>query len=141
MKVIEEGGYRLFEEDIEIANGLGVVPPADLLCGVGNKFVVDAKRQLLGQCGIDLLAGLTEIVIIAEEIARQLEILPTCEIAEISWHNYGKIYVADDKDESIRLSDDYTPEHLEIHAEDVEYYFARLYNYGSLFSGEETTVA
>ena len=53
----------------------------------------------------------------------------------------GKLYVADDRDEAIRLSDDYAPEHLEIHVEDTDYYVDRLKNYGSLFIGEETTVA
>ncbi|MDP6581696.1 MAG: histidinol dehydrogenase, partial [Vicinamibacterales bacterium] len=43
--------------------------------------------------------------------------------------------------EAIALSDDWAPEHLEIHVEDVDYYHARLCNYGSLFIGEETTVA
>ena len=67
--------------------------------------------------------------------------LPTKEVAEISWRNNGKIYVAEDKDEAIRLSDDYAAEHLELHVEDTDYYFDRLTNYGSLFIGEETTVA
>ena len=45
---------------------MGVVDPVDILCGAGNKFVAEAKRQLFGQCGIDLLAGPTEIAIIAD---------------------------------------------------------------------------
>ncbi|MEI6424340.1 MAG: histidinol dehydrogenase, partial [Lentisphaerota bacterium] len=44
-----------------MAFGMGVVEPADILCGAGNKFVAEAKRQLFGRCGIDLLAGPTEI--------------------------------------------------------------------------------
>ena len=67
--------------------------------------------------------------------------LPTKDVAEISWADNGKLYVADDRDEAIRLSDDYAPEHLEIHVEDTGYYVDRLKNYGSLFIGEETTVA
>jgi sulfopropanediol 3-dehydrogenase len=47
----------------------------------------------------------------------------------------------DDAAEAIALSDDYAPEHLELHVKDREYYFERLTNYGSLFIGEETTVA
>jgi sulfopropanediol 3-dehydrogenase len=70
-----------------------------------------------------------------------LSVLPTKDVAEISWGNNGKIYVADDKDESIVISDDYAPEYLELHVEDTDYYFGRLTNYGSLFIGEETTVA
>ncbi len=163
-----------------MAFGMDEVEPVDMLCGAGNKFVVEAKRQLFGQCGIDLLPGPTEIAIIADdsadpflvacdmlgqaehdpnsgqlivclsesfaratldEIHNQLEVLPTKDVAEISWANNGKLYVAEDRDEAIRLSDDYAPEHLEIHVDDTEYYFDRLKNYGSLFIGEETTVA
>ena len=62
-------------------------------------------------------------------------------MAEISWQRSGKVYVADDRDEAISLMDEYAPEHLELHVEDREYYFQRLRNYGSLFIGEETTVA
>lgn len=163
-----------------MAFGMGVVEPVDILCGAGNKFVAEAKRQLFGQCGIDLLAGPTEIAIIADdgadpalvacdllgqaehdpasgqlciclsealaravlaEVERQLLILPTRDIAEQSWRSHGKLYVAADIAEAIRLSDDYAPEHLELHVRDPDHYFARLRNYGSLFIGEETTVA
>ena len=163
-----------------MAFGMGVVEPVDILCGAGNKYVAEAKRQLFGRCGIDLLAGPTEIMIIADdqadpalvacdllgqaehdpnsgialicfsenfaktarnEIKKQLAVLPTKDVAEISWNNNGRIYIADDRDEAIRISDDYAPEHLELHLRDQDYYFDRLTNYGSLFIGEETTVA
>ncbi len=163
-----------------MAFGLGRVEPVDLLCGAGNQFVAEAKRQLFGQCGIDLLAGPTEIAVIADdsadpalvagdllgqaehdphsgqlcvclsetfaravlqEVERQLAVLPTRDIAQLSWRDHGQLYVAADADEAIRLSDDYAPEHLELHVRDLDYYFARLTNYGSLFLGEETTVA
>ena len=163
-----------------MAFGMGEVEPVDILCGAGNKFVAEAKRQLFGQCGIDLLAGPTEIAVIADdsgdpalvacdllgqaehdpnsgqlcvclsekfaretrrELERQLAVLPTRDIAQLSWRDYGKLCVAEDRDEAIRLSDDYAPEHLELHVADPDYYFQRLRNYGSLFIGEETTVA
>jgi sulfopropanediol 3-dehydrogenase len=163
-----------------MAFGMGVVKPAEILCGAGNKYVAEAKRQLFGRCGIDLLAGPTEILVIADDSAdpsivacdllgqaehdpnsgiclichsenfaraceihlnEQLAVLPTKEIAEISWKNNGIIYIAESHDEAIELSDDYAPEHLELHVKDPDYYFERLTNYGSLFIGEETTVA
>lgn len=163
-----------------MAFGMGVVEPVDILCGAGNKYVAEAKRQLFGRCGIDLLAGPTEILIIAddsadpalvacdllgqaehdpnsgialicfsekfaaaccEELEKQLAVLPTRNVAEISWANNGIIYIADNKDEAISISDDYAPEHLELHVKDLDYYFENLTNYGSLFIGEETTVA
>jgi sulfopropanediol 3-dehydrogenase len=163
-----------------MAFGMGVLQPVDVLCGAGNRFVAEAKRQLFGRCGIDLLAGPTEILVIADdsadpalvacdllgqaehdpnsgielvclgedfgrkclaEIERQLEVLPTRDVAQVSWHDNGRIYIASSPDEAIALSDDYAPEHLELHVEDQEYYVSRLRNYGSLFIGEETTVA
>ncbi len=52
-----------------MAFGMGVVEPVDMLCGAGNRFVAEAKRQLYGRCGIDLLAGPTEILVIADDAA------------------------------------------------------------------------
>lgn len=45
-----------------MAFGLGDVRPVDMLCGAGNMYVAEAQRQLFGRCGIDLLAGTTEIL-------------------------------------------------------------------------------
>jgi sulfopropanediol 3-dehydrogenase len=163
-----------------MAFGLDGMQPVDILCGAGNRFVAEAKRQLFGRCGIDLLAGPTEILVIADDTAdsdlvacdllgqaehdpnsgicliamseefalrtiadvnRRLAELPTKAIASLSWRDNGIVYVAEDKDEAIRLSDDYAPEHLELHVHDKDYFFKHLSNYGSLFIGEETTVA
>ncbi len=44
-------------------------PPADMLAGPGNAFVAEAKRQLFGRIGLDLLAGPTETLVIADETA------------------------------------------------------------------------
>lgn len=41
-------------------------PAVDLIAGPGNRFVAEAKRQLLGTCGIDALAGPTELLVIAD---------------------------------------------------------------------------
>ena len=49
------------------AFGMVIVDPVSILCGAGNKYVAEAKRQLFGRCGIDLLAGPTEIGIIADD--------------------------------------------------------------------------
>ncbi len=53
-----------------MAFGLDGVQPVDMLCGAGNRFVAEAKRQLFGRCGIDLLAGPTEILVIADDDCR-----------------------------------------------------------------------
>ena len=52
-----------------MALGTGSVPPVDMLVGPGNAFVAEAKRQLFGRVGIDLLAGPTETLIVADDTA------------------------------------------------------------------------
>ena len=151
-----------------------------LMTGPGNAYVAEAKRQLFGTVGIDLLAGPTEILIIADDgadadlvatdllgqaehgpdspawlvttskalgeavlaaVEEQLKTLPTAEIASAAWRDHGEIVVVDGVDEAIAVADDYAPEHLEVMCVDLDTYLARLTNYGSLFLGEESTVA
>src|SRR3546814_7298982 len=50
----------------DLAYGLFTGHPADILVGPGNRFVAEAKRMLFGQVGIDLFAGPTEILVIAD---------------------------------------------------------------------------
>ena len=52
-----------------MAYGCLGMPKADMITGPGNAFVAEAKRQLYGICGIDLLAGPTEILVIADKTA------------------------------------------------------------------------
>lgn len=183
--MIKAGADRLFivggvPAMAMMAFGMGEVEPVDVLCGAGNRFVAEAKRQLFGRCGIDLLAGPTEIMIIADdgadpalvacdllgqaehdpnsgiclicmseafakttiaEVEQQLAVLPTRDVASLSWRDNGIVYVADDLADAVTISNDYAPEHLELHVQDVDFFTDRLTNYGSLFIGEETTVA
>jgi len=52
-----------------LAYGTGTVPRVDKIVGPGNRFVTEAKRQVAGDVGIDMLAGPTEILIIADRTA------------------------------------------------------------------------
>ena len=165
-----------------MAFGIEDLPPVDMLVGAGNAYVAEAKRQLFGKVGIDLLAGPTEILIIADDTAdpelvaadllgqaehgpgspcilvttsrelgtealaqvdRLLETWPTAEVAGEAWSKHGSVAVVDGDDEAMALSDEYAPEHLEVQvAEDkLPRYLDRLRNYGSLFLGEQATVA
>jgi len=63
------------------------------------------------------------------------------EAAEAAWRDWGEVVVCDSREEAARVSDDYASEHLEVHAADLGWWRERLINYGSLFLGEETTVA
>src|SRR5690606_23406210 len=144
------GGVQAFAA---MAFGLVGMPKVDMVTGPGNAFVSEAKRQLFGTVGIDLPAGPTEILVIADdsadpalvatdllgqaehgpdspawlvttsrklgqaviaEVERQLEILPTRDIASRSWADYGEVVVVADDDEAIAVSDEYAPEHLEV---------------------------
>jgi sulfopropanediol 3-dehydrogenase len=171
------GGVQAFGA---MAYGCVGMRPVDMITGPGNPYVAEAKRQLFGLVGIDLPAGPTEILVIADdsadpalvatdllgqaehgpdspawlvttseklgrqvltEIERQLVTLPTREIAGVSWKQLGEVAVVADDDAAIALSDQYAPEHLEVQTRRNDYYLARLKNYGSLFLGEESTVA
>lgn len=163
-----------------MAYGRVGISAVDLITGPGNSYVAEAKRQLFGQVGIDLLAGPTEIAVIADdtadpsliatdllgqaehgpdspvwlittservgdlvirEVQQQLSTLPTAALAGAAWKNNGEVIVVEDDDEAIAVSDEYAPEHLELMTERNDYYLERLTNYGSLFIGEESTVA
>jgi sulfopropanediol 3-dehydrogenase len=61
--------------------------------------------------------------------------------AGAAWRDYGEVILCDSREELVSVSDRYASEHLEVHCADLEWWLAHLTNYGSLFLGEETTVA
>ena len=61
--------------------------------------------------------------------------------AEAAWRDYGEVILCGTREEMAATSDDYAPEHLTVQAEDLDWWRDRLSCYGSLFLGEETTVA
>lgn len=63
------------------------------------------------------------------------------EAAAAAWRDYGEVIVCGSREEAAQVSDRYAAEHLEVHARDLDWWLARLTCYGSLFLGEETTVA
>jgi sulfopropanediol 3-dehydrogenase len=163
-----------------MAFGMEGLAPVDMVVGAGNKYVAEAKRQLFGTVGIDLLAGPTEILVICDETAdpfilaadilgqaehdpnarqalvslsektardtmaeleKQLDVLPTREIAGPAWQSNGDVIVVDSPAEAVQVSDAWAPEHLEVQTKEWRYYLDHCRNYGSVFLGEETTVA
>ncbi len=66
---------------------------------------------------------------------------PAREAADAAWRDYGEVILCDTREEMVEISDKYASEHLEVHCADVDWWMDRLTNYGSLFVGEETTVA
>jgi len=63
------------------------------------------------------------------------------EAATAAWRDYGEVVWVESREEAARISDGYAPEHLQVFADDLPWWLERLTNYGSLFLGEETTVA
>ncbi len=163
-----------------MAHGCVGMRKVDMITGPGNAYVAEAKRQLFGTVGLDLLAGPTEICVIADdaadpalvatdllgqaehgpdspawlittsravgaavlgEVELQLQTLPTRDVASVAWRDNGEIVVVGSDDEAIAVSDEYAPEHLEVMTRRNDYFLERLRNYGSLFLGEECTVA
>src|SRR5690242_4787891 len=67
---------------------------------------------------------------------------PTAQdAAGAAWRDYGEVVLCDTREEVAAASDLHASEHLEVHARDLDWWLSRLTNYGSLFLGEETTVA
>ena len=61
--------------------------------------------------------------------------------ATAAWHDYAEVVLCDTRAEVVEVSDRYACEHLQVMAADLDWWLANLTNYGSLFLGEETTVA
>jgi sulfopropanediol 3-dehydrogenase len=66
---------------------------------------------------------------------------PARDAAAAAWRDYGEVVLCDTREEVVEISDRYASEHLEVHTADLDWWLANLTNYGSLFLGEETTVA
>lgn len=163
-----------------MAIGTETIDSVDMIVGPGNAFVAETKRQLYGRVGIDLFAGPTETLVIADEtadaemiatdllgqgehgptspgalittseklahetideIARQLEVLPTADVASVSWRDYGQILLVDSIEEAVVEADRLAFEHVEVLTEDPDYFLQNMTNYGCLFLGPETNVA
>ena len=84
---------------------------------------------------------------LGEEVMRRvpalIEALPATarEAAGAAWRDYGEVILCGGREEVAQVSDRCACEHLEVHARDLDWWLARLTCYGSLFLGEETTVA
>ena len=162
--------------------GLFGLPKADILVGPGNQYVAEAKRLLFGRVGIDMFAGPTDSMIIADasadphlvaaDLVGQAEHgynspvwlvtdarslaqnvmgrvpaliadLPetNAKSAEAAWRDYAEIVLCADREDMAKVADHCAPEHLHVQATDLDWWLGRLSAYGSLFLGEETTVA
>ena len=76
-------------------------------------------------------------------VPQLIERLPATarDAAGAAWRDYGEVILCATREEVVEVSDHYACEHLEVQARDLDWWLAHLTNYGSLFLGEETTVA
>ena len=66
---------------------------------------------------------------------------PNASAARVAWAERAEVVLCDTREEAAQVADRYAPEHLQVQAEDLDWWLNRLSAYGSLFLGEETTVA
>lgn len=158
-----------------LAYGTESIPRVDKIVGPGNAFVAEAKKQVFGKVSIDIIAGPSEILVVADaksnpeyvaadmlsqaehdkmaaavlvtdsralaeqvaqEIERQLPLLPREEIARASIENNGKIIVAEGNlDLAIDIANEIAPEHLELCVDQPFDYLNKVKNAGSIFMG------
>jgi len=80
---------------------------------------------------------------VIERIPAVIDALPDLarKAASAAWRDYAEVVLCDTRDEVVQVSDRYAPEHLQVMAQDLDWWLQSLSNYGSLFLGEETTVA
>ncbi|MBZ8135115.1 histidinol dehydrogenase [Afifella sp. IM 167] len=160
-----------------LAYGTETISPVAMICGPGNAYVAAAKRRVFGQVGIDMIAGPSEILVIAdaendpawlaadllsqaehdavaqsilitddatfgrtvaEEVERQLELLPRKAIAGASWRDYGAVITVADFSEAARLADRIAAEHLEICTDRPEALLEKIRHAGAVFLGRTT---
>ncbi|MCZ4352805.1 histidinol dehydrogenase [Roseovarius aestuarii] len=165
-----------------MAGGLFGGKPADILVGPGNSYVAEAKRMLFGSVGIDMFAGPTDSLVVADHtaspdtvamdlvsqaehgadspvwlittdralaegvlsrVASLIDALPepNATAARIAWEERAEVILCDSREEAAEVSDRYAPEHLQVQAENLDWWLNRLTAYGSLFLGKDTTVA
>ncbi len=158
-----------------LAFGTESIPKVDKITGPGNIYVAMAKKQLMGYVGIDMIAGPSEIMIIADQWANpkyiaadlisqaehdemaapilvtdwepliekvlaemklQLQSLEKKEIIEKSLKNYGAIIITSCLEESINITNEIAPEHLEILTRAPFDVYRSIKNAGAIFLGE-----
>ncbi len=152
--IITGPGNAYVAETKAILAGEGVCG-IDLFAGPSEIAVLADKNADPMTVAIDLLSqgehGLNSpvwLITDSRQLAeRVMEIMPKL-IADMpdpatpatSWKEYGEVILCKDREEMVKVSDAYAPEHLEVLCDDLNWWLANLVSYGSLFIGEFSTV-
>ena len=144
-----------------LAFGTKTIPRVDKIVGPGNAYVTEAKRQVFGFCDIDMLAGPTEVVIIANQssnidyikadleaqgehfmglsilITNSKRIVKALKKDDLK----GYIILVKNMDEAADVANKLAAEHLQILTKDPRKIAKRIVNAGAIFLGPYTPVA
>jgi histidinol dehydrogenase len=148
-----------------LAYGTETIPKVDVIVGPGNQYVTEAKRQVSGMVRIDMIAGPSEVLIVAQaehdplalailvttheplvgevllELERQLPLLSRKDIARVSLADHGVILLATDLEEAIDAANGIAIEHLELMIEDPWAQIPHIRHAGAIFLGNNTPEA
>ena len=145
-----------------MALGTKTIPRVDAIAGPGNPYVTEAKRQLFGYCNIDLLAGPSEVVVIANQFsnpemvladlhaqaehANGLAILLTtskklAKIARDQGPSKGYCVLVNDIQEAFKIANQIAPEHLHVMVKCSQKMLSEISHAGAIFAGPFSPVA
>ncbi|MFH1552268.1 MAG: histidinol dehydrogenase [Candidatus Omnitrophota bacterium] len=145
-----------------LAFGTKTIPKVDKIVGPGNEYVTEAKRQVFGYCDIDMLAGPSEVLIIANQYAN-IDYLKKDLMSQAEHHkglavlvtSSDKVFDALHKDPDVRgyiikvknleeaamVSNMIAPEHLQLMVKSPKRVLKNVTNAGAIFMGQYTPVA
>ena len=147
-----------------LAYGTATIPPVDRIVGPGNTYVTAAKLLVSSRVGIDLPAGPSEVVVIADEsadaVACAADLLAQAEHGDdsealllstdpmlsdavaslVAHHDNITVETVASLAEALARSEAFAPEHLELHVRDPEALLARVRNAGSVFIGGSAVI-
>jgi len=143
-----------------MAFGTKTIPKVDKIVGPGNEYVTEAKRQVFGYCDIDMLAGPSEVVIIANQFANPAHVIadlqaqtehqrgigilitPTKKLVRLVRKEVGKGYVIVVKnlDEAVDIANRIAPEHLQIMVKQPNKLIKKIRHAGAVFIGPYSPV-
>jgi histidinol dehydrogenase len=149
-----------------LAYGTEMIPQVDKIVGPGNAYVAEAKRRVFGVVGIDMIAGPSEILIIADEksnpdwiamdlfsqaehdeLAQSILISPSAAFldqvqeSETSLKNRGAMIKVKTLEEAAEISNFISPEHLELSVDDPDLLVNSIKHAGAIFMGRNTCEA
>jgi len=145
-----------------LAFGTKSVPRVDKIVGPGNEYVTEAKRQVFGYCDIDMLAGPSEVLIIANHHAN-IDYLKKDLMSQAEHHKGWAVLVTTSKkvfnalyndpevkgyiikvrnlDEAAEASNQIAPEHLQLMVKSPKRLLKKITNAGAVFLGQYSPVA